>query len=403
MDSKKGVVHLSDSTTKVTKRPSIFRGLILAMLSGVCFSIVVMIVKHLKNLHPGQLALFRFIATCTMNIPETYKTGQNPLGPRKLRYLLVIRGISGGLNQYCNFIAFRYLDLAEANTIIFSSPVFIIIFARIFFKEPCNVFQAIAVIFTVIGIIFTTKLPSRFTGIPIIYSHEKICGVITAVLSIFFVSATILITRKVKSVPQSIITFNYSWVGFLVIAFLTSIFGNFRWHHCGIQSILILLLGLFSYCSLSLVVMALQCEYAGPVIIVRAASDIGLAFLWQILIFNEVPDLYTIIGATSVLVSIILVSLESHDVHFQWIPSHVNIYSNERVDSLAKEGCSHSSSSSSALSFLEHQCIVNAGFQGSGISLLAQSRALCLLSIVTDPPERQYPDWQATTLRIFRF
>nr|XP_042897785.1 zinc finger protein 600-like [Parasteatoda tepidariorum] len=44
-----------------------------------------------------------------------------------------------------------------------------------------------------------------------------------------------------------------------------------------------------------------------------------------------------------------------HDVHLQWIPSHVDIFGNEQADRLAKEGCSHLTSSSSALTFSEYQ------------------------------------------------
>ncbi|GFV13305.1 hypothetical protein TNCV_3656251 [Trichonephila clavipes] len=46
---------------------------------------------------------------------------------------------------------------------------------------------------------------------------------------------------------------------------------------------------------------------------------------------------------------------ESHDVHFQWIPSHVNIFGNEQVDLLAKEGCNASPPISSTLTYSEHQ------------------------------------------------
>ncbi|KAF8795466.1 hypothetical protein HNY73_003311 [Argiope bruennichi] len=47
------------SITDKTQQSSIFRGLVLALLSGASFSVVSMMVKKMKNLHPGQLAVSR--------------------------------------------------------------------------------------------------------------------------------------------------------------------------------------------------------------------------------------------------------------------------------------------------------------------------------------------------------
>ncbi|GBO39971.1 hypothetical protein AVEN_268816-1 [Araneus ventricosus] len=54
----------------------------------------------------------------------------------------------------------------------------------------------------------------------------------------------------------------------------------------------------------------------------------------------------------SILQKLKLISLQ-HDVHFQWIPSHVDIHGNIKADNLAKEGSSHLIPSSSEITFLE--------------------------------------------------
>ncbi|GFS84167.1 solute carrier family 35 member G1 [Nephila pilipes] len=121
---------------------SVFKGLLLAMLSGVFYSAAAVIVKQMKNLHPGQLSVYRFVAILAMSLPQTVKCGENPFGPRDLRLLLVLRGIFGATNLFLNFLAFRYLPLGEAAVIIFSVPVFVTVAARIFLKEPCGIFQS---------------------------------------------------------------------------------------------------------------------------------------------------------------------------------------------------------------------------------------------------------------------
>ncbi|GFW04765.1 RNase H domain-containing protein [Trichonephila clavipes] len=46
---------------------------------------------------------------------------------------------------------------------------------------------------------------------------------------------------------------------------------------------------------------------------------------------------------------------ESHDVYFQWISTHVNIFGNEQADLLAKEVCNASPPISSTLTYSEYQ------------------------------------------------
>ena len=87
-----------------------------------------------QTIHPGELAVFRFLGILLLTIPLVYKTGQNPFGPSELRHILILRGIAGATSLFLRFFAFRYLPIADASVIIFSVPVFVSIFAKIFLK-----------------------------------------------------------------------------------------------------------------------------------------------------------------------------------------------------------------------------------------------------------------------------
>ncbi|XP_071034143.1 uncharacterized protein [Parasteatoda tepidariorum] len=54
----------------------------------------------------------------------------------------------------------------------------------------------------------------------------------------------------------------------------------------------------------------------------------------------------------SILQKVKLIS-QQHEVHFQWIPSHVDIHGNELADTLAKKGLDHPVPSTSELTYLE--------------------------------------------------
>ncbi|GIY12897.1 hypothetical protein CEXT_203251 [Caerostris extrusa] len=225
MRSRSKTFHLQHEIPEASKNDipkrnkfSVFKGLILAMLSGVFYSSAAVIVKEMKNLHPGQLSVYRFIAILVMSLPETVKCGENPFGPKDLRFLLVLRGFFGATNLFLNFIAFRYLPLGEAAVIIFSVPVFVTVAARIFLKEPCGIFQSVTVVLTVIGIIFTAKIPSRLMGHDIFYTSENLYGLLAAVASLLFSTCRFIVIRKVKSVHHAVIMFNFGWVAIVKLS-----------------------------------------------------------------------------------------------------------------------------------------------------------------------------------------
>lgn len=305
------LVHRNGGSNKSAESSkfSIYKGLLLAMLSGVFYSTAAVIVKYMKNLHPGQLAVYRFIAIFAFSFPEAIKCEENLLGPKNLRFLLFLRGIFGATNLFLNFLAFRYLPLGEAAVIIFSVPVFVTVAARLILKEPCGIFQTVTVFLSVIGILLTTKIPLKLSGSPIIYTNESIFGLLAALGSLVFSTFRFIVIRKVKSVHHSVIMFNFGWVAIIETMILTAIIGHFQWHDCS-QGLYIIILGVVSFGGQTLLTIALQCELAGPVSTMRAASDIVLAFVWQTVLFHDIPDLFSSMGAVLVCISVIFVGMK---------------------------------------------------------------------------------------------
>ncbi|GFT78182.1 solute carrier family 35 member G1 [Nephila pilipes] len=288
---------------------NLFKGLFLGLMSGVFYSLISVLVKDMKNLHPGQLSLYRFVALFACSLPQVIQSGENVFGPKHLRFLLLLRGLIGGAYIFFNFIAFRYLPLGEATVIVFSLPVFVTVAARVFLKEPCSTFQSVTVVLTVLGIVFTAKLPSRLMGNPVVYSKDSIYGLIGAIAALCLNTAHYIVIRKIKSVHHAVMMFNFALVAIVEIVIMTYAFGDFKWHYCGAQSWFIILIGFLSYVGQTMVVIALQIEFAGPVSTMKAASDIVLAFIWQTFLFHNAPDLFSIIGAFLVVFSVVFVGV----------------------------------------------------------------------------------------------
>lgn len=117
----------------------VYLGILLATLSSFFFSLCSAIVKGMQDLSPIELAFFRFVGLLPAIPIVVYK--EQELFPKGKRILLVLRCFVGTTGLVLSFYAFRHMHLADASVIIFSTPVFVAIFARCFLKEPCGLFN----------------------------------------------------------------------------------------------------------------------------------------------------------------------------------------------------------------------------------------------------------------------
>ncbi|KAH7637593.1 hypothetical protein HUG17_8697 [Dermatophagoides farinae] len=270
---------------------ALYKGIFYSSLSSVFFSLSAVIVKYLKDIHPGQLAVSRFFGIFILTIPLIVYHDLNPFGPPELRPILIMRGIAGATSLFLRFIAFHYLSIADASVIIFSVPIFVSIFAWFYLKEPCGLFHTLTIIIAMIGLIMTTKLP------------------------IFF-------SYSAKGAHHAVIMFNFGWVAIIETTILTTLLNGFSMPRTPFEWYLIVVLAVFSFCGQMLLTRSLQLEQAGPVSVVRATTDITLAFLWQLIIFKETPDLWSIFGALVVSSCIVLTAMR------KWVlslPEHSRI------------------------------------------------------------------------------
>ena len=72
------------------------------------------------------------------------------------------QGLVGGLTLILLFFTFRRLPLGDATTIIFSSPVFVMVLSFIILREPCGFFRALIVALLLLGVILIAKPPFIF-------------------------------------------------------------------------------------------------------------------------------------------------------------------------------------------------------------------------------------------------
>lgn len=279
-------------------------GILLASLSSLFFSLCSLIVKWLSDVDPQELATIRFVGILLPALPLVIYHNLDPF-PKGHRLMLLLRSFAGATSITLIFYAIRLMPLADASVIIFTSPVVVAIFARIFLKETCGLFHYFTLFLTISGVLMITRPPFLFGQSTAQYNF---LGPLAALLSTIFTAIVFIILRVLKNLHFSVILVcfaTYSMMQSFSMAWAT---GKLCWPKCGTERLLVVALGLFSFAGQMLLTIATQLEEAGLVAIARTV-DVVFAFIWQIIFFNEVPSIFSVIGALLVTSSVVLIGL----------------------------------------------------------------------------------------------
>lgn len=271
-----------------------------------------MIVKSLNEIEVLELAIFRFFGIFIGSLPIClYK--KEVLFPEGKRTLLILRCILGSLNLIFSFYAIKMLPLADASVLLFTTPVFVAIFARIFLKEPCGIFHLVTILLTLLGIVLFAK-PSVIFGSHKSSSKDSLLGQdedtssfygsIAAILSTIFSANVIILLRALRGVHFSVVMVNFGFFSTLFTFFVIYYSIGFCIPPCK-DRFLILLIALFSFGGQILLTLSLNLEDSGPVSVARS-SDIVFSFIWQIIFFNDPFNFYSLLGSLLVCISVII-------------------------------------------------------------------------------------------------
>ncbi|RWS30421.1 solute carrier family 35 member G1-like protein [Leptotrombidium deliense] len=304
------------STSKVTYS-ALFKGLIYAAISSLFISAICVVTQYLKNIHPAQLVISQYSGLFLLAIPLVMKEGGDPLGPKELRILLIMRGFFGATNSFLRFYSLQHLPIGEAAVIFSTFPAVVSIFACVCLNESCGFVQTIATLLIMIGVTLIAKPPFLFqltssyssTLYTTSQNNDRLYGVITSCTSTLFRSCQIIIIRKLKETHPSIIMLNFAWVAIIESVIIAVILDAFCLPSTITEWLLMLMLPLLAFGAQLTLALSLKTEEAGPVSVVRAALEVILPMIWQLLFFSEIPDIWTVIASLLVLVSVTAIGL----------------------------------------------------------------------------------------------
>tara|TARA_B100001540_G_scaffold281553_1_gene271713 strand:- start:554 stop:1402 length:849 start_codon:yes stop_codon:yes gene_type:complete len=265
------------------------------MFISVCaFSLMDLIVKWSEQYPLGEVLFFRgffgIMPLLFLIPPERFKNFYYT----KRAGLHFLRCISGLIALISIFIALRSLPLATVVSITFAAPIFTTMLSIIFLSEKVGFYRWLAVLVGFIGIIIISE--PGFSSLNFYYIYP-----IIFCLGLSYVA--IAIRQLSKTEPVWLISLNFSIL--ITLAGITTI--PFGWIMPSIKDLFLLssvgILGGFANLWLS------QSYKYSEVSLVSPLKYLALIFgiFFGYIIWNEIPTMKTLLGASLVIISSIII------------------------------------------------------------------------------------------------
>ena len=266
-------------------------GIILILLTYLSFGILDTIQKTAVQYHSVFVLLFVKYTFCLIfsffiakkNNVKKYYLSNN--------YKIQITRCILSVCEACFFVlSFRYLALADAHTIGSLSPVLVVFFSYLILKEKINLATWVA-----IGISFFGVLLIMRPGLTIFNPY-----LVIPLLAAFFYSLFQIATRLNAQYDDNETMLFYNG---LIGVIITSILSLFFWQPLhSFSFIFFIFLGFFFCMGLFLQIKALSITPAS-VLAPYNYTIIVWAIFFGLIVYKEIPDIFTIIGAIIIVVS----------------------------------------------------------------------------------------------------
>lgn len=292
---------MSDAITQPARQPVNNRRAALWLLaSAIMFTFTGVLVKTLgETLHPFEISLFRGLVALAVILPIFARTGGISAGMKtQIPLLQMMRGVVGSLAMFLGFYAIVALPLADAQAISFSRNLFLVPLAAFILAEAVGPRRAIAAAIGFIGVLIMLR-PGMESGgdeAAMILS----LGAAAALGHAFLVAlATVLVNIASRYDGPVTLMFYTNIVSVTLIAIPTI----FVWQTPNMDELMMLVaMGVLATASHNCFIRAFAMGEASVIAPVDY-SRLIFAALAGWLVFASVPDIYTIIGASIIVVS----------------------------------------------------------------------------------------------------
>lgn len=203
--------------------------------------------------------------------------------------ILLLRGVLGFLSLSCYYYAVIHLPLADATVIHFVNPVFTTFIAALWLRERLGFKEAALVVASLGGVVLLARPGFLFGGAGALDPVPVLIGLCGAILS----AGAYTTVRRLRQEPPMLIVFYFAVVCTALSAPMMAL--DFRVPSLA-TALVLLGVGVSTHLGQWFLTWGFRLERAG-----RASAvgylQIVFAALWGWLLFAEVPDVWTWVGA----------------------------------------------------------------------------------------------------------
>ena len=274
-------------------------GIIFAILAYLCFSILDATQKTLILYHSVfQLLLVKYFFVLFLSLVESKRKNNLNFYKSKKIKLQIFRSLLSVVESGCFVLSFKYLSLADAHSVGSLAPVIVVALSAIFLKEKVSTKTWITIFVGFIGVLIILRPTSS------IFDPKALLPLLAA----FVLGLYQVVTKKVSEHDTTETSLFYtSIIGIFIMSLLAS---NFWTPVSSSSYILFLIVGIFFSLGIYLQIIALSMARAS-IIQPFHYTLIFWAIIFGYIFYNDIPDLFTIVGAVIITLSGIFVLTQS--------------------------------------------------------------------------------------------
>tara|TARA_A100000164_G_scaffold353199_1_gene359592 strand:- start:58 stop:921 length:864 start_codon:yes stop_codon:yes gene_type:complete len=270
-------------------------GILFGIFAYLSFSILDAIQKTLVLHHSiFQLLLVKYFFVLCLSLFESKRKNNYLFYKSKNIKLQIFRSLLSMIESGCFVLSFKYLSLANAHSVGSLAPVIVVALSAIILKEKVSPKTWIAIFIGFIGVLIILRPTSS------IFDPKALLPLIAA----FILGLYQIVTKKVSNHDTNETSLFYtSIIGLIIMSLLSSKF----WTPVDKSSYSMFLgIGIFFSLGLYLQIIALS-KARASIIQPFHYTLIFWAIIFGYIFYNDIPDMFTVIGAVIITCSGIFV------------------------------------------------------------------------------------------------